>query len=229
MSHLLKALFHIPSSWHPRKQWALTRTSYLLKLACCLVSRRCLQLIVLRLYRQLQPRLLHNVTYSTLTPCKLAQKTTLWNHYISYPYCCFFYYLSWANLCFAGMKGTRRTAMSDEFDALIRNNTWIFVPSDPSMNLIGCKWVFQIKQKPDGSVDKYKARLVAKGFHQRAGLDFKKTFSPVVKSTTVRIVLSLVVTQGWSLRQLDVNNAFLHRTFTDTVYMALPTRFVDPN
>jgi hypothetical protein len=57
-----------------------------------------------------------------------------------------------------------RQAMSDEFDALLRNKTWHLVPSRPGLNIIDCKWVFKIKQKSDGSVDRYKARLVAKGF-----------------------------------------------------------------
>ncbi|KAL6342671.1 hypothetical protein AAG906_013077 [Vitis piasezkii] len=64
-----------------------------------------------------------------------------------------------------------RQAMNDEFDALVRNGTWEFVPSTSMQNLVGCKWIFRIKQLPDGSIDRYKARLVAKGFHQRPGLD----------------------------------------------------------
>jgi hypothetical protein len=60
--------------------------------------------------------------------------------------------------------------MSDEFDALLRNKTWHLVPSRPGLNIIDCKWVSKIKQKPDGSVDRYKACLVAKGFKQQYGL-----------------------------------------------------------
>jgi hypothetical protein len=56
--------------------------------------------------------------------------------------------------------------MADEFHALIQNGTWTLVAPHPSMNIIGCKWVFRIKRKADGSIDRYKARLVSKGFHQ---------------------------------------------------------------
>ncbi|KAM1956212.1 hypothetical protein ACFX16_025655 [Malus domestica] len=122
-----------------------------------------------------------------------------------------------------------RHAMSNEFNALIRNGTWELVPFLPSHNLIGCKWVFRIKRHPDGTIDRYKARLVAKGFHQRPGVDFSDTFSPVVKPTTIRIVLHLAVTHGWPIRQLDVNNAFLHGTIRENVYMVQPPGFVDSN
>lgn len=94
-------------------------------------------------------------------------------------------------------------------------------------NLVGCKWIFKIKRLPAGSIDRYKARLVAKGFHQRPGVDYLETFSPVVKPTTVRLVLSLTVSRGWSLCQLDVNNAFLQGHLSEDVFMAQPPGFLD--
>ena len=92
-----------------------------------------------------------------------------------------------------------RRAMTEEYDALVRNGTWELVPSDSIHNIVGCKWIFQTKRHSDGSIDRHKARLVAKGFHQRLGIDYHDTFSPVVKPTTIRLVLSLAVSRGWSL------------------------------
>ena len=119
-------------------------------------------------------------------------------------------------------------AISEEFDALVRNSTWTRVPPNPTQNIVGCKWIFRIKRNPDGSVMRYKARLVAKGFHQRLEIDFSDTFSLVVKPTTIRILLHLAVTYGWALRQLDVNNAFLQGTLAEDVFMQQPQGFHDP-
>jgi histone deacetylase 1/2 len=101
-------------------------------------------------------------------------------------------------------------AMRQEFDALQKNGTWRLVPRRPGLNVIDSKWVFKVKHRADGTVERYKARLVAKGFKQRYGVDYADTFSPVVKPTTIRLLLSLAVSQKWHLRQLDIQNAFLN-------------------
>ena len=93
-----------------------------------------------------------------------------------------------------------RQAMDTKTNALLKNKTWSLVPYHPTMNLVGCKWVFKLKNKFDGSVDKYKAHLVAKSFHQKSGLDYGETFSLVIKPTTVHTVCSLAVSKGWSIR-----------------------------
>jgi hypothetical protein len=86
-------------------------------------------------------------------------------------------------------------------------------------NVVGCKWGYKIKSKQDGSLDIYKARLVAKEFKQRYGIDYDDTFNPVVKIATIHIILSIVVSRGWNLRHLDVQNTFLHSYLEEEVYM----------
>uniref|UniRef100_A0A2N9EH56 Reverse transcriptase Ty1/copia-type domain-containing protein n=1 Tax=Fagus sylvatica TaxID=28930 RepID=A0A2N9EH56_FAGSY len=96
-----------------------------------------------------------------------------------------------------------RIAMNQEFIALLKNGTWTLVPPNPHSNVVGCKWVFRIKRKADGSIE-----------------------SLVIKPITIRIVLSLAVASNWDIRQLDVTNAFLHGNLSEDVYMTQPPGFV---
>lgn len=84
----------------------------------------------------------------------------------------------------------RLTAMALEFDGLRQYGTWSLIPPKPHMNIVGCKRVYNLKYQANGSIECYKARLVAKSFHQQEGIDFTKTFSPVVKPTMIRVVFS---------------------------------------
>jgi hypothetical protein len=123
---------------------------------------------------------------------------------------------------------TWHQAMNLEFDALLQNQTWTLLPSHPSQNLIDCKWVFRVKRNADGSVEWHKARLVAKGFHQQSGVDYDETYNLVIKPTTVRTVLSIAISSGWSLRQIDIQNAFLHGNLFEEVFMSQPPRYQHP-
>ncbi|GAU13081.1 hypothetical protein TSUD_173810 [Trifolium subterraneum] len=120
-------------------------------------------------------------------------------------------------------------AMIEEFEALKRNQTWTLVPLPQNRDVIGCKWVFRTKENADGTINKYKARLVAKGFHQVHGFDFNETFSPMIKPITIRLILSLVVSYKWPLKQLDVNNAFLNGLLEEEVYMVQLPGFEVPD
>ena len=97
----------------------------------------------------------------------------------------------------------------------------------PASILLLASGFFWHKLHADGSLDRYKARWVLRGFTQRPGLDYDETFSPVVKPVTVRVILSLALSQNWPIHQLDVKNAFLHGTLTETVYCVQPSGFVD--
>jgi hypothetical protein len=83
----------------------------------------------------------------------------------------------------------------------LKNKTWHLVSPRKGPNVIDCKWIYKIKRKSDGTIDRYKARLVAKGFKQWYIIDYEDTFSPVVKSATIQLVLSLAVSKGWNLRK----------------------------
>jgi hypothetical protein len=117
--------------------------------------------------------------------------------------------------------------MEEEYATLLANHTWDLVPCPPGTNVVTDKWLFRHKLTSDGSLDRYKARWVLRGFTQRPGVDYDETFRPIVKFATVRAVLSLALSRDCVIHQLDVKNAFLHGTLTETVYCSQPTGFVD--
>ena len=105
--------------------------------------------------------------------------------------------------------------MDVEFKALVANHTWTLVPFQGQNNIIDSKWVFKTKYKAYGSIQ------------QTAGLDYDETFSPVVTSSIVRIVLSITVHLNWEVGQLDINNAFLNGNLKENVFMHQPEGYTD--
>ncbi|XP_074302849.1 uncharacterized protein LOC141636469 [Silene latifolia] len=113
-------------------------------------------------------------------------------------------------------------ATDKEIQALEDNKTWDIVPLPEGHKAIGSKWIFKIKYKQDGSIERFKARLVAKWYSQVKDKDYTDTFSPVAKFTTVRTLLVVAAASSWNLHQLDINNAFLHGFLDKEVYMKPP-------
>ena len=91
-----------------------------------------------------------------------------------------------------------------------------------SQSLVGCRWVYKIKTKVDGSVERYKAHLVAKGFNQEYGIDYEGTFSPVARLTSIRCLIAVAAVRRWPLYHMDVKNAFLNGDLQEEVYMQPP-------
>ena len=117
------------------------------------------------------------------------------------------------------------SAMKDEMDSLMSNQTWELAELPPGKKALHNKWVYRIKEEHDGN-KRYKARLVVKGFQQKEGVDYNEIFSPVVKLTTIRLVLKIVAAENLHLEQLDVKTVFLHGDLEEELYMRQPEGFI---
>jgi Reverse transcriptase (RNA-dependent DNA polymerase)/gag-polypeptide of LTR copia-type/Integrase core domain/GAG-pre-integrase domain len=121
-----------------------------------------------------------------------------------------------------------KSAMSAEYHSLMKHNTWNLVPRPQNRNIVSCKWIFKTKQveTDSGEIEvKYKARLVAKGYSQVHGVDYEETYAPVVKFTSVRILLAIVALLDLELHQMDVVTAFLNGDLNEEIFMEQPEGF----
>ena len=110
-------------------------------------------------------------------------------------------------------------AMKAEIDSLHKHDVWNLVGLPEGHRPVGSKWVFKVKKNADGPISRCKARLIAQGFSQREGLDYIETFSPVVRSESIPLVIALACKEGLSLHQMNVTTAFLNDDLKEEVYM----------
>ena len=117
-------------------------------------------------------------------------------------------------------------AAESEFQSLTKMKTWQLVPRESRRNVVGNKWVFKMKRNSDDTISRFKARLVAQGFSQETGVDYDEVFSPVVKHTTIRVILAIIRTY-LSVHQLDMKTAFVNEDLEEETFMKQPEGFVD--
>lgn len=118
-------------------------------------------------------------------------------------------------------------AMNDEYASLMQNGTWELVKLPNNRKVIDNRWVFKLKLKPTGEIERHKARLVIRGFTQQFGVDYEETFSPVVKLTSLRMILAIAAAEHMEMEQFDVKTAFLHGELKEEIFMKQPIGFED--
>ncbi|KAH9703748.1 Integrase catalytic domain-containing protein [Citrus sinensis] len=126
-------------------------------------------------------------------------------------------------------KDEWKKAMDEEIDSLKKNNTWELVKRPANSRTVGCKWIYKVKDGLTATEPRrFKARLVAKGYTQRAGVDFKVVFSPIVRHTSIRVLLALTAIKDMELDQLDVKTVFLHGRLNKDILMTQPEGYTSP-
>ena len=119
-------------------------------------------------------------------------------------------------------------AMEEEMATIKERNVWTLVDRPENVKVLGCRWVYSIKEVENGRPRRYKARLVAQGFNQEKGLMYQETYSPVVNFTIIRLLFSILVTKmNWTHKQIDIKNAYLYAPLKEPNYMFQPPGFTD--
>ena len=132
---------------------------------------------------------------------------------------------SWSDAMKSENAEKWRQAAEVEYAALLENGTWEIVKLPPGKKPIGCRWVWLIKRKADGSIERFKGRLVAQGFSQIPGLDYVEIFAPTFRSASLRLVLAIAAIQDLHLHSVDISNAFLNGELEEEIYMKQPEGF----
>ena len=120
-----------------------------------------------------------------------------------------------------------REATDSEYESLLKNETWTLVPLPKNRNIVGSKWVFKVKHRADGTIDRFKARLVAQGYSQQQGVDYNEVFAPVTRANSIRVILSIANAMSMEIHQMDVKTAFLNGNLDEEIYMKQPKGYVD--
>jgi Reverse transcriptase (RNA-dependent DNA polymerase) len=117
-----------------------------------------------------------------------------------------------------------KEVMDHKISSLEQARTWTMVPHPTGKNIVGCKWVFRLKRKVDGSIDKYKARLVARGFTQIYGVDYYNTYSLVVHLASFCLILAITACNNWEVEVFNFNSAYLNGELDvdEEIYMQEP-------
>ena len=115
-----------------------------------------------------------------------------------------------------------QVAMDDEIQSLKVNGTWEEMDPPAGRRIVDSKWVYKIKQKEDGSIERYKAHVVVKGFSQQFGSDYEEKLAPVARYDSFKLLLAIAAYKGWKPQQMDVKTAFLYGTLKEEIYMRLP-------
>ena len=109
--------------------------------------------------------------------------------------------------------------MHEEYESIMKNDVWEVVLRLEDKSVVTSKWLYKIKHGSDGSVEKYKARFVSQGFSQKEGVDYDEMFALIARYTTIRSIIALAASQGWSLHQMDAKTAFLHGSLKEEIYV----------
>jgi hypothetical protein len=118
-----------------------------------------------------------------------------------------------------------KDAIMEEYQSIMKNDVWDIVLRPEGKSMVTSKWIYKIKHVADGSIEKYKARFVTRGFSRKEGLDYEKTFAPVTRYTSIRVVISLALVMGWRIHQMDVKTTFLNGVIEEEVYIEQPQGF----